>query len=100
MVLDPKIPAGDLKEKWQNYKDHCKLVSPANKRNIQIIVVGTGLAGASAAATLGELGYNVKSFVFRTARGGHTASRHREASTQPRIIKMTATQYSVSIMKH
>ncbi len=85
MVLDPKIPAGDLKEKWQNYKDHCKLVSPANKRNIQIIVVGTGLAGASAAATLGELGYNVKSFCFQdsprrahsiAAQGGINAAKN------------------------
>lgn len=85
MVLDPKIPAGDLKVKWQNYKDHCKLVSPANKRNIDIIVIGTGLAGASAAATLGELGYNVKSFCFQdsprrahsiAAQGGINAAKN------------------------
>ncbi|HRN73401.1 MAG TPA: fumarate reductase/succinate dehydrogenase flavoprotein subunit [Ginsengibacter sp.] len=85
MVLDSKIPAGDLKDKWQNYKDHCKLVSPANKRNIQIIVIGTGLAGASAAATLGELGYNVKAFCFQdsprrahsiAAQGGINAAKN------------------------
>ena len=56
-MLDSKIPAGKLEEKWTDYKGHCKLVNPANKRKLEIIVVGTGLAGASAAASLGELGY-------------------------------------------
>jgi succinate dehydrogenase / fumarate reductase flavoprotein subunit len=65
MALDSKIPAGPIADKWTNYKDHINLVNPANKRNIDIIVVGTGLAGSSAAATLAELGYNVKSFCFQ-----------------------------------
>ena len=56
-MLDSKIPAGKLEEKWVDYKGHCKLVNPANKRKLEIIIVGTGLAGASAAAALGELGY-------------------------------------------
>ena len=60
--LDAKIPEGKLAEKWTNHKFHMKLVNPANKRKYDIIVVGTGLAGASAAASLAELGYNVKSF--------------------------------------
>jgi len=56
--LNPKIPEGLLAEKWTNYKAGQKLVNPANKRKLDIIVVGTGLAGASAAASLGELGFN------------------------------------------
>ena len=65
MKLDPKIPPGRLQDKWDYYKDHCKLVSPANKKKHTILVVGTGLAGASAAATLAELGYNIKSFCIQ-----------------------------------
>src|SRR5438045_1302179 len=64
-MLDAKIPAGPLEKKWEDYKGHVKLVNPANKRNLEIIVVGTGLAGASAAASLGELGYKVKAFCFQ-----------------------------------
>lgn len=63
--LDSKVPAGPIETKWKEYKKHIKLVNPANKRNIDIIVVGTGLAGGSAAATLAELGYNVKAFCFQ-----------------------------------
>jgi len=71
--LDAKIPAGSLAEKWTNYKFKLKLVNPANKRKYTIIVVGTGLAGASAAATLAELGYNVKAFCFQdSARRAHS----------------------------
>ena len=65
MKLDSKIPSGKLQDKWDNYKDRCKLVSPANKKKHTILIVGTGLAGASAAATLAELGYNVKSFCIQ-----------------------------------
>ena len=65
MKLDSKVPEGNLKDKWTNYKDSINLVNPANKRNIDIIVVGTGLAGGSASATLAELGYNVKAFVTK-----------------------------------
>lgn len=64
MKLDSKIPSGPLEKKWESHKFHLKLVNPANRRKYTIIVVGTGLAGASAAATLGELGYNVLSFSF------------------------------------
>ena len=62
--LDSKIPQGSLSEKWTNHKSNINLVSPANKRLIDVIVVGTGLAGASASATLAELGYNVKDILF------------------------------------
>ena len=73
MILDGKIPTGPLHEKWDKRKQEMKLVSPANKRKYRIIVVGTGLAGASAAATLGELGYNVDAFCFQdTPRRGHS----------------------------
>lgn len=73
--LDSKIPAGNISEKWTNHKFNMKLVNPANKRKYDIIVVGTGLAGASAAASLGELGYNVKAFTFHdSARRAHSIS--------------------------
>ncbi|GIK60182.1 MAG: fumarate reductase/succinate dehydrogenase flavoprotein subunit [Ignavibacteriota bacterium] len=71
--LDSKIPTGNISEKWTNHKFNMKLVNPANKRKYTIIVVGTGLAGASAAASLGELGYNVLAFTFHdSARRAHS----------------------------
>lgn len=84
-MLDAKIPSGDLEKKWTNYKDHCKLVNPTNKRKMEIVVVGTGLAGASAAASLGEMGYKVKAFCFQdsprrahsiAAQGGINAAKN------------------------
>lgn len=84
-MLDAKIPSGPLDNKWTDYKGHCKLVNPANKRKLEVIVVGTGLAGASAAASLGELGYKVKAFCFQdsprrahsiAAQGGINAAKN------------------------
>lgn len=73
MELNAKIPEGPLENKWTNYKGHCRLVNPSNKRNLEIIVIGTGLAGASASASLAELGYQVKSFCFQdSARRAHS----------------------------
>jgi len=73
MKLDARIPSGPLARKWTEFREHCGLVSPANRRKYTIIVVGTGLAGASAAATLGELGYRVKAFCFQdSARRAHS----------------------------
>ena len=63
--LNSKIPEGPLADKWTNYKATQRLVNPANKRKLDIIVVGTGLAGASASASLGELGFNVKTFCYQ-----------------------------------
>src|ERR1700744_6589260 len=85
MSLDAKIPEGPLAEKWSKHTFNLKLVNPANKRKYDIIVVGTGLAGASAAATLAELGYNVKAFCFQdsprrahsiAAQGGINAAKN------------------------
>lgn len=84
-VLDSKIPSGPLADKWTKHKNEINLVNPANKRNIDIIVVGTGLAGGSAAATLAELGYNVKTFCYQdsprrahsiAAQGGVNAAKN------------------------
>lgn len=73
MALDSKIPSGPLETKWENHKFNMKLVNPANKRKFTIIVVGTGLAGASAAATLAELGYKVKTFcIHESPRRAHS----------------------------
>ncbi|HOJ33280.1 MAG TPA: fumarate reductase/succinate dehydrogenase flavoprotein subunit [Candidatus Hydrogenedentes bacterium] len=85
MMLDSKVPAGPLAEKWSRYKAEVRLVSPANKRKYTILVVGTGLAGASAAATLAELGYNVQVFCIQdsprrahsiAAQGGINAAKN------------------------
>ncbi|MBN1587131.1 MAG: fumarate reductase/succinate dehydrogenase flavoprotein subunit [Candidatus Omnitrophica bacterium] len=73
MALDSKIPSGPIQEKWEKHKFDLKLVNPANKRKYRIIVVGTGLAGASAAASLGELGYKVEAFCYQdSARRAHS----------------------------
>jgi succinate dehydrogenase / fumarate reductase flavoprotein subunit len=85
MKLDAKIPAGPLTDKWDNYKNSVHLVNPANKRKYTVLVVGTGLAGGSAAATLAELGYNVKAFCIQdsprrahsiAAQGGINAAKN------------------------
>ena len=65
MILENKIPEGPLENKWTNYKSKVPLVSPANKKGLEIIVVGTGLAGACLAPSLAEMGYKVKSFCFQ-----------------------------------
>lgn len=83
--LNSRIPEGPVSEKWKNYKNSAKLVNPANRRKLDIIVVGTGLSGASAASSLGEMGYNVKSFCFQdsprrahsvAAQGGINAAKN------------------------
>jgi len=85
MILNSKIPEGPLEQKWDNYKKKARLVNPANRKKLDIIVVGTGLAGSSVAASLGEMGYNVKSFCFQdsprrahsvAAQGGVNAAKN------------------------
>src|SRR5207248_3251052 len=84
-TLDPKVPPGPLDQKRRNHQDHSRLVSPNNRRKLEIVVVGSGLAGGSAAATLGELGYRVKCFCFQdsprrahsiAAQGGINAAKN------------------------
>lgn len=84
-VIDAKIPAGPLKDKWSNHKAHIGVVSPANKKKLDVIIVGTGLAGGSAAASLAELGYNVTAFCYQdsprrahsiAAQGGINAAKN------------------------
>ncbi|MCP4713324.1 MAG: fumarate reductase/succinate dehydrogenase flavoprotein subunit [Planctomycetes bacterium] len=88
VLLDAKIPPGPIPEKWDRYKDKCKLVNPANKRKFTLLVIGTGLAGSSAAATLAELGYHVKIFCIDdsprrahsiAAQGGINAAKNYPA---------------------
>src|SRR5512143_4149092 len=85
MELNSRSPGGPIEQKWDKYRFEMKLVNPANKRKFSVIVVGTGLAGGSAAATLGELGYNVKAFCFQhsprrahsiAAQGGINAAKN------------------------
>jgi succinate dehydrogenase / fumarate reductase flavoprotein subunit len=85
MILDPKVPPGPIEKKWEDYKFHMKLVNPANKRKYKIIVVGTGLAGSSASASLAELGYDVHTFTWQdsprrahsiAAQGGINAAKN------------------------
>ncbi|MEY8759693.1 fumarate reductase/succinate dehydrogenase flavoprotein subunit [Chryseobacterium tongliaoense] len=85
MILDSKIPEGPLEQKWDNYKKKAKLVNPANRKKLDVIVVGTGLAGSSIAASLGEMGYHVKAFCFQdsprrahsvAAQGGVNAAKN------------------------
>ena len=85
MMLNANVPLGELTKKWEKYKSNLPLVSPANKQKLDIIVIGTGLAGASAAASLAEMGYRVKTFCFQdsprrahsiAAQGGINAAKN------------------------
>jgi len=93
MELNSKIPAGPVETKWTKYKSSVKLVNPANKRNLDIIIVGTGLAGASAAASLGELGYKVKAFCFQDSpRRAHSIAAQGGINAAKKTIKMMEIQ--------
>ena len=96
MVLQSSTPAGPVAEAWDKHRFEMKLVNPANKRKHRLIVVGSGLAGASAAATLSELGYPVDCFCFQIARAGRTPLRLRVGSMQPRTTRTTATRCTAS----
>ena len=95
--LISKIPEGPLAEKWTNHKAHIRVVTPGNKRKLDVIVVGTGLGGASAAASLGELGYNVKIFCISdsprrahsiAAQGGINAAKNYQNDNDSRPSKV------------
>ena len=94
-----KIPAGPLEKKWTNYKDHQKLVNPANKRRLDVIVVGTGLAGASAAASLAEMGFNVLNFCIQDSpRRAHSIAAQGGINAASRVattvhVKQTCTAW-------
>ena len=106
-TIDSKIPEGPLAEKWTNYKAHQKLVNPANKRRLDIIVVGTGLAGGSAAATLGELGFNVLNFCIQdsprrahsiAAQGGINAAKNYQNDGDLYIVYSTTPSKVATIV--
>lgn len=106
-TIDSKIPEGALAEKWTNYKAHQKLVNPANKRRLDIIVVGTGLAGASAAASLGALGFKVLNFCIQdsprrahsiAAQGGINAAKNYQMMVTPFTVFSTIQLKVVTIV--
>jgi hypothetical protein len=88
-MLESRIPDGQLKNKWTNYKSSVPLVSPSNKRRLDVIVIGTGLAGASAASSMAEMGYNVKTFIQLQRKAGLTPQK---------IIRMTGILFIVFFM--
>ncbi len=90
-VADTKAPAGPVHERWDTRRFEAKLVNPANRRKHTVIVVGTGLAGGSAGATLAEQGYHVVQFCYQDSRAARTRSPRRAASTRRRTTATTAT---------
>ena len=109
MKLDNKVPEGPLESKWTSYKSSVPLVSPANKRRIEVIVVGTGLAGASAAASMAEMGYKVKSFCFQdsprrahsiAAQGGiNAAKNYQNDGTQSTDYSMIQLKAEIIVLE-
>ena len=104
-TIDSKIPEGPIAEKWTNYKAHQKLVNPANKRKLDIIVVGTGLAGASAASTLAEMGFNILNFCIQdsprrahsiAAQGGINAAKNYQ--NDGNLLGMARTGYYADVI--
>ena len=93
--LISKVPEGPLAEKWTKRKSEIHLVSPNNKRKLEVIVVGTGLGGASAAATLGELGYNVKVFcISDSPRRAHSIAAHLQTVKKPVLSYQEQVHYA------
>ncbi len=94
-MLESKIPSGPIEKKWEKACFEMKLVNPANRRKYTVIIVGSGLAGAAAAASLGQQGYNVDCFSFHDSpRRAHSIAA-QEASMPLRIIEMTGIVFSV-----
>ena len=97
-TINSRIPEGPIAEKWTNYKAHQRLVNPKNKLKLDIIVVGTGLAGASAAASLGEMGFNVYTSAFRIHHVALIPLQRRVVLMLPKTIRMTATPFTAFSM--
>ena len=100
MRLDAKIPAGPLPQKWDRHRFELKLVNPANKRKYDIIVVGTGLAGASAAASLAELGYNVKSFCIQDSPAARPQHRRPGRNQRRQELPQRRGQHLAPVLRH
>ena len=98
MKLDPKVPEGPIQEKWDKHRFNMKLVNPSNKRKFKVLIVGTGLAGASAAASMAELGYNVELLLITIAHAELIVLQLRVELMQQRIIPMTVTVFGDSFM--
>ena len=96
MALDSKIPNGPIADKWTNYKDHINLVNPANKRNLDIIVVGTGLAGGSAAATLAEQGIHVNVVSMPCTNVFDAQDKAYQAAVLPKGLPRVAVEAGVT----
>ena len=102
MKLDAKIPSGDLSNKWVDYRSSLPLVSPANKQRQDVIIVGTGLAGASAAASMAEMGYNVKAFCFQDSpRRAHSIAAQGgiNAAKTIKMMVIVFTGYFMILLK-
>ena len=103
ITLNSKIPAGSINDKWNTYKEDAKLVAPGNKRKFKVIVVGSGLAGASAAATMAELGYQVDVFTFHdsprrahsiAAQGGINAAKNYQGDGGTSTVQLLHSTHS------
>ena len=98
-VLDSKVPSGPIADKWDTYKSDMKLVNPNNKRKFKVLVVGTGLAGASAAATLAELGYQVEAFTFHDSpRRAHSIAAQGGINAEE--LPRRRRQRAPSLLRH
>ena len=99
MSINAKIPEGPLAYKWTHFKNHAKIISPANKRKFKIIIVGSGLAGASAAATLGEQGYNIECFCYQDSpRRAHSIAAQGGINAAIIEHKRTRASFNVNVV--
>ena len=100
MTLDAHIPAGPLEKKWTTYRNNAKIISPANKRKYKLIIVGSGLAGASAAATLGEQGFNIECFCYQDSRASRALDRRAGRNQRREKLSKRRRQRLSSFLRH